>query len=98
MTVYNDIYNLKSNADVRNRMAVAIAKISLDIMAESAGTANHANRVIWAKTAILGPEGMTDRLFWACMLDATLRTKGDTATDAEIQTAVDAAVNNFAIG
>jgi len=98
MTVYNDIYNLKANSDIRNRMAVAIAKISLDIMSESVGTVNHVNRVIWAKQAIISPEGMTDKLFWACMLDTTMRTKGDTSTDAEIQTAVDAAVNNFAIG
>ena len=99
MTLYDDIFNLRYTSSVlKNRTTVAVAKAAQDILAEDPSTVNHANRIIWARQALSGTASQADTFMWAILSNAAVRAVGEDATDAQIQSAVDAAVDNFAIG
>jgi len=100
MATYTDLYGLFANSELRNKMRVAVVVAAETIRAEDAGTDNHANRMAWAKNAFSNPDGAADG-----MLKALLAANKDLevaqimgASDAAIQTKVDAAVNVFADG
>jgi hypothetical protein len=97
-TVYENIYNLHANSNLRNRVTVAIAKASQDILAEAGTVPNHAERLTWAKTVMHDPADEATKMMWGVLGNATIRAKGETATDAEVQAAVDAILNVFAVG
>jgi len=100
MAAYTDLYGLFNNSELRNKMRVAVVVAAETIRGEDAGTDNHANRLVWAKNAFQNPESAAD-----AMLKALLAANKDLevaqitgASDAAIQTKVDAAVNVFADG
>jgi hypothetical protein len=95
-TLYETIYNLHANSNLRNRVTVAIAKASQDIMGEAGTVTDHAKRIVWAREVCTDPEPEAARMMWGILGNATIRTKGETATDAEVQAAVDAIINVFA--
>jgi len=98
-TLYQDIWNLKNASfNLKQRVTVAVAKAAIDILSEDPGTANHANRVIWASNTLLRAELTAEGMMWPVLSDATVRNAGEAATDAQIQSAVDASVDIFAIG
>jgi hypothetical protein len=97
-TVYENIYNLHANSNLRNRVTVAIAKASQDILAEADTVANHTERLTWAKTVMHDPAEEAAKMMWGVLGSTTIRTKGENATDAEVQAAVDAILNVFAVG
>lgn len=100
MASYMELRAAFGNGDLANRIEVALIIAAQAITVEDAGTANHANRLIWARKAFVQTASLRDQ-----MLMAVLATNKDLtiaqiqgATDAELQTAVDAAVNTFADG
>jgi len=99
MTLYDDIYALRGSANISNRVCVALIKASQDIYDEDPATTNHANRVIWANATIT-TDGSAEaqRFMWAVLADTTVRTAGEAATDAQIQSAVDANIDKYATG
>lgn len=97
MTVYDDMYALRfESSNIKNRTIVGVAKAAMDIFAEDAGTANHAARLAWAQIAIVNTESEAGRFMWGVLSDSTVRGAGELATDAQIQSALDAVVNDFA--
>jgi len=88
-----------ANADVlRQQIKMAIAMSALTITNEAAGTTNHANRLIWAKAALANPDNEVNRVVWyvlAANASATI-AQITSATDATVQTNVDAAIALFA--
>lgn len=103
MSLYDDLYNLRyERTGLRNRVVVGVARAALDVLAESTATPNHAARLAWAKNALRNTVSVAEDLVWGVVGDATVRTKElanpNSATDAEIQAAVNASINNFAAG
>lgn len=97
MATYEELYSLHSDNDpLIQKIAVANWIAADAIRVESAATPNHANRLLWAKDMLNTP-GLAPA---QQMLNAVLaQNKSLTvaqingASDADIQTAVDAAVD-----
>lgn len=100
MATYIELYNLRNNSELRNRVTVACTVVAEAIRVEVGTTENHANRLIWSKAVFENPERESERMYWALLASCTALTVAQItgATDAVIQTKVDAAVNEFATG
>jgi hypothetical protein len=99
MATYNQIYNLKVSGSLLNRTAVACMKTADYILTtEAGGATNHANRVIWAKAALLDPESKAKQLMWAVLSNGDVQSQGEEVADATIQYIVDVKLDLFATG
>lgn len=100
MATYEELKTLESNSALQNKVEIAIWVAANAIAAEDDQTANHANRLKWAKSALRDPGGSKDD-FLRYLLAANKAVAVATitaASDATVQTHVDAAVNIFADG
>ncbi len=97
---YGEIYDAATDAVhvLRKQAAVACAKAAADILNESPATANHAQRVQWARLVIkpAGPTAMAERMVWKILENATIQAAPTTATDSDVQFVVNALVDTFA--
>lgn len=100
MATYAELFDLRGNSALLNRISSAIAIQSEVIRNENAATANHANRLIWAKQAFQNPEVKAREMVWAILAANAAATTAQItgATDAAILSAVAAAVDIFATG
>jgi len=100
MATYLELYSVQTNDILRNKIRVAVIIAAETVRTEDSGTANHANRALWAAGVFENPSPEADRMRWAVLAankdNETAEILG--ATDAQIQTAVDAAVDLFATG
>jgi len=100
MATYDELLPLLSNSELRNRVKVACVIAADTVRGEDAGTANHANRLIWAKRTFTNPAAASREMLTALIAgnkDASVANITG-ASDAAIQTKVDAAVDVFADG
>lgn len=98
LTAYETIYGLYLSTPLRRRIAVACVVAARGIFGENGATSNHANRLIWARQAIADVDAMALTVIWGVLSDNAVRTAGENATDAQVQSALDAVVDTFAIG
>lgn len=100
MATYLELYALQSNDALRNKIRVAVIIAAETIRTEDGGTANHANRTVWAADVFANPTREADRMRWAVLASNKDNATSAilSATDAQIQTAVDDAVDLFATG
>lgn len=98
MATYEQIYAIRHSANLPNRCEVAVAKAAYDIMNEDVGTVNHANRIIWAKAALVDPRAKAEEMIWQVLANSTIAAAGEASTDANVQDAVNGLINNFATG
>ncbi len=100
MATYLELYSLQSNDALRNKIRVAVIIAAETVRVEDGGTANHANRALWAAGVFANPTREADRMRWAVLASNKDNTTAVilSATDAQIQAAVDAAVDLFATG
>lgn len=99
MASYTELFTVAGNVDFRNRVEIAALVAADAIRAEATGTANHAEQLRWANRTWLNPRKAAEALVGA-VLAANKGAPLSTITDAEdttIQTAVDAAVDIFAL-
>jgi len=100
MATYTELFNQGSDSAFRNKVSVAVCVAADAIRVEDVATANHANRLIWAKQALENPRAIAQNMHFAILVanrDFTVaQIQG--ATDAAIQTNVDACVDVFAQG
>ncbi len=100
MATYQEIFDLRNNQVLLDKVTVAIIVAADVVFAEAGGTANHANRLLWAREASIVPRGMAG-VFMSAVLAANKAatvTNIINAADAVIQTNVDATVDDFADG
>ena len=100
MATYTELRNLFNNSELKNRVSVACIVAAETIRGEDTATTNHANRLLWAKQAFKNPNGVSSEMLMALLAankDAEVAAI-EGATDAVIQTKVDAAVDLFADG
>ena len=100
MATYEELRGLFSHGEMLNKVEVACIIAAETIRTEDGGTANHANRLLWAKAAFENPNQVREQM-WKAMLaaneSASVATL-TTASDSVIQAAVDAAIDVFADG
>ena len=97
-----DVYHAAvADSQVRQRVIGAALVAAGNIRGEAAGTANHANRLLWANALSADPVGVGTRLFHYMLRDATVLgviRDGTAITDEQVQTAVNGYVNAVATG
>lgn len=101
MATYVELYGLaQTDSVLRQKVTVACIVAAEAIMAEDAGTANHANRLIWAQSVFANPTTEAIRMTFAALAanNAATVAQIQSATDAAIQTIVNSHINLFATG
>ncbi len=100
MASYQELFDLRRNPKLLDKVTVAIIVSVETIFAEPGGTPNHANRLIWAREASIMPTQM-GVIFMGPVLAANKTVTVAQITDAAdtlIQTNVDDTVDDFADG
>ena len=99
MATYTELFNLRANSDLKNKITVACIVAAEAIRNEAPATANHANRLVWASAVFANPEQESSRMLWAVLAQNAAVTVAQItgATDVSIQTAVTNAVDVFAV-
>lgn len=80
MATLTDAANFAMDPDVRLPLMAGMDQAALDIMTESAGTANHALRVTLALAVMRNPISYVDQFVWAVSTNGTtvdMWTSGD---------------------
>lgn len=100
MASYIEINDLMRNETLLGRVATAIAVEAVAISNESPTVTNHANRLLWAKKALINPKGMAQFILPALLGQNASATVAQISgiSDAQVQSAVSATVNLFADG
>ena len=100
MATYLELFELRKDSDLQDRISAAVAIAADTIQNELDTVPNHANRIIWASEAMASPGSKRDGMI-AAVLSANKDAAKEqilAANDAAIQANVDAAVNLFAQG
>jgi len=99
MATYQELFELKSDSALRNRVEIAVWVAAETIRTEDGATANHLNRLDWSRSALANPDRETARMFSAVLAANRALTPAQIreADDAQIQTCVLAAVDLFAV-
>lgn len=100
MATYAELIQASQDSGLRDKIKSAIGVAAETIRTESGATGNHANRLIWAKQAFNSPASKVDEMTWCAVIQNRAATLAQItgASDASIQTAVNAAVDVFATG
>ena len=100
MATYTELFDLRNNSGLQNRITVACVIQAEAIRSEDGGTANHAVRLLWAKSVFADPAQAGAQMLWAVLAGNASATVAQItgATDAQILTKVAAAVDVFATG
>jgi hypothetical protein len=99
MATYAELYGLQADTGISQRIVIATIIAAEAARAENVLTYNHEKRMQWARSVFANPEFEGRRMMWAVFAqhkDLTL-AQITAATDAAIQTAVNTAVNLFAV-
>ena len=100
MASYTELRNLFSDDALKNKVEVACIIAAEGIREEDPNKLNHTNRVLWAKQAFESPGAVREKMLMALLAanNALAAEEITGATDAQIQTKVDEAVDVFADG
>jgi hypothetical protein len=100
MATYAELIQAPQNIGLQQRVFVATVVAAESIRTENPATANHANRMKWAKAVFTNPSHEADRMMWAVLAankDAAIGAITG-ASDASVQTAVNNAIDILADG
>ena len=100
MATYDELYGLRSNSSLRNKIEVALWIAASAISEEDVGTPNHAARLVWAKNTLAGSRSVAENILGFILAKNSGVDVGTivNATDAAIQTNVNAVINMLALG
>lgn len=98
MATYTELFNVRNDSALKNRVSVACVVAAEAIRVEDGATLNNANRLVWAATVMRNPQAEGARMLWALLAANKDVAVGAItgADDATIQSAVDNAVDLFA--
>ena len=94
MALYKDIALLRRNAEMVDRVSVAVTKIAQYIITAEVGPTNA--RVRWANNAIVNPDPVAQAMMAAVVSDTVVQDEGLLVSDAHIQYVVEQWVDRFA--
>lgn len=97
MATYEELYSLRSDSNLRNKVAVAVAKKAQTLLDQ---TTPSSAEVAWADSALMNPVSKADYLLNYVLAANSDATAGQitSASDAAIQTNVNAAVDKIIAG
>ena len=100
MATYAEILAISLEDGIRQKVYVACIIAADKIRAEPEGTTNHAQRLAWAKSVYMNTEATGNAMTKSVLAQnaGITATAIRAASDAAVQTAVDASVNLFALG
>ena len=100
MATYEELYNLRNDSALKNRVTIASLISAETVMGEASNAPNHANRLLWAKAVFASPSGEANRMFMAILAanSAASVAQIQGASDEAIQANVDDHVDLFADG
>lgn len=100
MALYQELYDLTNEPALLNRITVAVVVAAEVARIEVVETPNHANRLLWAKAAMLNPGVYALPMLRAALAQNKALTVAQIqgASDATLQTAINNVVNLFATG
>lgn len=100
MATYIELLSAADNGTLLGKVRVACVIAAEAVRTEPGATANHANRLIWAKSVYTNPDSVARQMLMAVLGQnaATPLTAIIGASDATVQAAVNAAVDVFATG
>ena len=98
MATYTELHGLAGQNILNDRIAVAVIIAADTVLNESDAVPNHANRLVWAKSAFNSPQDQAKPFLNALLASNNTATVGAItgASDEAIQAKVDAAVDLFA--
>jgi hypothetical protein len=98
MATYAELLTANEDPTLHNKIKVACIVAAEKVRIEATSVTNHASRIVWAKSVFANPNFEVDRMKWAVLAQnrAAQLTDIVNATDAAVQTAVDAAIDVFA--
>ena len=101
MATYSELLDIaggSTGSALRSKIRVATVVAADVIRLEAPATANHANRLLWARAALTQPDTEAQRMVWAVLAQNRAFTAAQItgADDATVQTAVNAAVDLLA--
>ena len=88
MATYIELRELHSDATLLAKVYIAVLKAVELVVTEDVGTANHANRLLWAKETLVNPVRMAKTMY------PYILAANSSATVAQIQSASDASVQS----
>ena len=101
MATYEEIHGLITTESVlKNKITVAVIIAAEVIRNEDGGTANHANRLLWATSAFQEPEAISKKMLMAVLAANKSASISEItgAADTAIQANVDSIIDIFATG
>jgi hypothetical protein len=100
MATYEELYGLRNDSALRNRVTIAVLIAAETVMNELPTVDNHANRLVWASQVFANPSVEADRMFMAVLAANESLTVAQitSASDSAIQANVDDHVDLFATG
>lgn len=99
MATYTEMQGIFADATLLAKVSSACIVAADTIRQEATNTANHSARLAWAKLALDSPSAVAAKMLPAVIAQNKSLTLAqiNSASDANLQTAVDAAVNLFAM-
>lgn len=97
MASYDELLIAESNDALNRKVRVAVFIAAETVRTESDTTPNHTERLVWAKEVFANPKGEAKRMITAVLAQNKDNTLAQIigALDAQVQIAVDAAVDVF---
>jgi hypothetical protein len=92
---YEETFELMKDQAFRGRVTVSCAKFASYIADEAPNVPAHPTRYKWSMTTLVNPEGATAQVIPTVVWDASVQASGIAVTDAELQGAVENAVQKL---
>ncbi len=96
MATLQELFDLRNNSALRNRVVAACWEAARAIFIESEGTSLHAERLAWAVRAFQDNGEGAAIMQVSRAASVLLQDDGEAATDSAVQVAVDAIIDKFA--
>ncbi len=98
MATYMELFSIKNNSDLQDKVTVAVAIAAETIRTDSSPPANQTQRLVWAQNALAHPVEEAQRMLWVVLAankDSTLAQIVG-VSDTLIQEQVDDTIDLFA--
>jgi hypothetical protein len=92
---YEETADLMKDATFRGRVSVACVNFARYITDEASSTPAHSTRYKWAQQTLAVPEAAVNQVIPTVVTDTAVQADGAAITDANLQSAVETAVNKL---
>lgn len=99
MATYQELFDLANNEPLLDRVEIAIVIAAQAVVTEAGTTNNHANRLVWAASALTDPKAQRTRFLRAALAQNAALTSAQisAATDAALLSAIQSVIDLFAV-